>query len=517
MAGHVPLTDSLVVCVLTARDAARELPAWLGAVAPVADAVVAMDLGSADETSDVLRAHDIVKVALHAPEASDRGLAHNRLLAAAAELRPRWVLALDVDEQVVAADADALRSFLAGDALPELAYGLRLVRAAPDRARWDLLGPVAFRLFAFSPGIRLPAGAPRLATVPTAIPPSRWLPTEFRIATTAGPADGIPDEWHGVEGTPGRYRRWDRRPAGPFAVPATALRSGPESGREGGTDEPVISVVVEGAEASEVAWTLRSVHDAGCLDPYEVVVVVPEPAVELDGADAGPTRVVRAAAGSTAVQRQRAGIDEARGEYVLALGAGATVLPGCLDAHVREHDRGHPLVAGAVLNGPGSPTAWASYFLTHSSLLAGRDATSLAAHPAGCSFSRELLDELDAHRQALQGLRAGYAADGRRIEPATQDAVAMLREQYSRGLEIARSSTDELWRSTVLGRAGARVRWLTTFGPRELARVDANVARWGGAHIHQYRRARPRVAAAVALCWAGAVAGSFRGARRRRR
>jgi Glycosyl transferase family 2 len=503
-----------LVCLLIVRDAADELPAWLEGIALVADAVVAMDLGSSDETYDTLASHPLVHTVLTATGPRGRGLAQNRLLRAAAPLRPRWILTLDVDEQILAEHAGALRSFLATDALPELAYGLRLVRTTPDRSGYDLLGPVAYRLFAYDDDLRFAADASPLAMVPTVIPPSRWVATALRITTTVGPPDAAPEGWDEVEGTPGALRRLESRPETGQAV----LRSEQEVAlqvADGASDGPVISVVVEGDDATAVGWTVRSAHEQRCLDPYEVVAVVSSGS-EVPDADAiGPTKLVTVAPGTTRTERRRDGLSEAAGEFVLFLPGGATLLPGCLDAHVREHDRGHALVAGDALNGTGTRVGWASYFLERSSLLPARAATTVAAAPAGCSFSRDLLGA-DV-RAPRPGLRAVYAPGARRIEPGPRSPGELLRDRFAWGRLTARLSAPELWRATTAKRAGAQLQWAMTFGPRELSRVDTNVARWGSEHAPLYRRARPWVAAGAFAAWAGACVELAAGTARRRR
>ena len=95
--------------------------------------VVALDDGSTDDTAAILDGHPLVQTLLRRPRRG--GYAgwndlenRNELLAAAIELAPDWVLFLDADERIAADDADALRSFLGGDALAGCAYGLRCYR-----------------------------------------------------------------------------------------------------------------------------------------------------------------------------------------------------------------------------------------------------------------------------------------------------------------------------------------------------------------------------------------------------
>ena len=114
----------LVVCLVPARNAERDLPGSLSSVRRFADAVVALDDGSMDRTGELLRPDPLVTEVLSNPprpssagwdDAENRG----RLLEAAGELRPRWIVFLDADERIDAADAHALRRFLDTDALSD--------------------------------------------------------------------------------------------------------------------------------------------------------------------------------------------------------------------------------------------------------------------------------------------------------------------------------------------------------------------------------------------------------------
>ena len=129
-----------LVCLLPARNAAADLPDWLAGVRGWVDAVVALDDGSTDETGELLAADPLVRVVLRNPRREsyagwDDAANRNRLLAAAGELEPEWVLSLDADERIPRDDARALRDFVDTDALPGLAYGLRHYRQWGDG--WD--------------------------------------------------------------------------------------------------------------------------------------------------------------------------------------------------------------------------------------------------------------------------------------------------------------------------------------------------------------------------------------------
>ena len=99
------------------------------------------------------------------------------------DLEPEWLLWLDVAERVAPSDVEALRDFLARDALPGLAYGLQRDG-----------GGVAFRLFAYANGHRLSPDASDDAMVPAAIPRARWMATTLTLepVTGSGPARSRP-------------------------------------------------------------------------------------------------------------------------------------------------------------------------------------------------------------------------------------------------------------------------------------------------------------------------------------
>nr|MDP9475891.1 glycosyltransferase family 2 protein [Actinomycetota bacterium] len=154
----VPPARTPVVCLLPARNAAVDLPGFFESAARFCDAIVALDDGSTDETRELLEASPLVEVLLTNPRREDyRGwddaANRNRLLAAAGELNPRWIISMDADERLDEADAAALRDFLDTDALPGCAYGFKVVpiqrdmeHYAPSRFLW------VYRLFAYEPG-----------------------------------------------------------------------------------------------------------------------------------------------------------------------------------------------------------------------------------------------------------------------------------------------------------------------------------------------------------------------------
>lgn len=174
----------LLACLLPARNAAADLPGYLESTESFADAVIALDDGSTDDTARILERSDLVKAVLSNPrregyagwsDAANR----ERLLAAAAELRPRWILFLDADERLDPEDAAALREFLESDALPGCAYGFELHRAWGE-GRVVTPFTWVFRLFAHAPGLTLPRRRLHFNPVPSQIPRRAWVRTTIR-------------------------------------------------------------------------------------------------------------------------------------------------------------------------------------------------------------------------------------------------------------------------------------------------------------------------------------------------
>src|SRR5205823_3610674 len=127
----VPIMAPGIVCLLPVRNGADVLPEWLDEAGRFADAVIALDDGSTDTTGDVLRAHPLVaQVLVNRPRAGylgwHDGVNRNRLLAAAAEMTPEWIVSVDIDERIDPSDAAALRAFVATEARPSCAYGFEL-------------------------------------------------------------------------------------------------------------------------------------------------------------------------------------------------------------------------------------------------------------------------------------------------------------------------------------------------------------------------------------------------------
>ena len=131
----------MIACLLPARNAEAEIEGWLESATGFADAIVALDDGSTDRTAELLRAAPGVAKLLSNDERPgygewDDGANRRRLLAAAGDLEPDWIVFLDADERIDAEDARALREFLRSDAIAPCAYGLTMFdEVAPGSGR----------------------------------------------------------------------------------------------------------------------------------------------------------------------------------------------------------------------------------------------------------------------------------------------------------------------------------------------------------------------------------------------
>ncbi len=175
LATRAPDGHPRLVVMVPARNAAEDLPGFLESAARFADAVVALDDGSTDDTAAILEAHPLVATVLRNPrrdtyEGWDDAANRDRLLDAAAELAPDWLLSLDADERIPADDAAALLDFLAADALPGCAYGMRCFRMIDDLEHYDAADLWVYRLFPHQPGQRFPDTRLHFVPVPDAIP-----------------------------------------------------------------------------------------------------------------------------------------------------------------------------------------------------------------------------------------------------------------------------------------------------------------------------------------------------------
>ena len=527
-----------LVCLLPARNCAEDLPGYFASVERVADAVVALDDGSTDETAEFLRAHPLVHAVLANPRRTsfagwDDAFNRNRLLAAAAELEPGWVLSLDADERIDAGDAAALRSFLEHEAREGHGYLFRVFRMINDEARYDGNGLWLGRLFSYEPGQTFPDDRLHFVPLPTAIPRSRWIKTTFRIQHLAGlteerrrlrfekyreadPDCAFQANYENLLRSPRGVKRWQTRSP---HLPATLNGRQPEP-HPLAAGEPLLSaIVISMNDEATIERTLRSIVDQQAAQPFEVIVVN-------SGSD-GTARIVRETFPDVKLVKlerpalpgraRNAGLHVARGRYVSFPGSHVELPPGSLAARMRAHERGYAMVTGTMVNGTRTWAGWASYFLDNRTSLPGRPSEELRQAPARCSYLRAALLEV-----------GGFPEDVR-----TGEDTLVNTELFARGYGAFRSHEIVLvhrspCRRTMQllghhfrrGRGMARVllkdavdqrrfpyrliiRYLLTVVPARLFWITVSVVRWGGGLRGRYVLALPLVAAGAVSAWAG--------------
>jgi glycosyltransferase involved in cell wall biosynthesis len=178
------MAGPLLVCLLPVRNGAAHLGRWLENVGSFADSVVALDDGSTDETYDMLRSSPLVVDVLRNPRREtfhgwDDGENRRRLLAAVADLDPRFVISLDADESVYEPDAARLRTFLQHDALVGSAYSLRHLRCWGDYVSTQV--HQVFRLFGYRKGQTFHSQQLHFSPIPTSIDARMWFHTSLRL------------------------------------------------------------------------------------------------------------------------------------------------------------------------------------------------------------------------------------------------------------------------------------------------------------------------------------------------
>jgi hypothetical protein len=221
--------------MLPVRNAAAELDDWLEAASVACDGVVALDDGSTDGTRERLEASPLVLRVLANPPREghagwDDGANRARLLEAAAELEPLWLISLDADERLDRPEAVALRRFLQTDAIPGCAYGFQHCRMWGAH-HFDSAVHWLYRLFAFAPGQVFPTGRLHFNPIPVDVPRRLRVRTTLRIQhfgavdeamrlarlekyREADPAEEYPTNFGGLSRPPaGRLVPWRPRPA----------------------------------------------------------------------------------------------------------------------------------------------------------------------------------------------------------------------------------------------------------------------------------------------------------------
>lgn len=414
--GRISMTHTQhygVVGLLPARNAAADLDAYFASIAGICDAVVALDDGSTDETAAMLEHQPLVKILLRNPPRDDyRGwddaANRNRLLEAAAELDPEWIISLDADERIDAVDARSLRRFLETDALPGCAYGFRHVPMRRDSETFWPRYQWIYRLFSYEPGQRFPDQRLHFIPIPTSIPRQRWVRTTLRVQHLGGmtderrlirfnkyleadPARRYQISYSNVlmEPPPHELRQWQARPADMPVLLDEAANADVQM--TSGADAPVLSaIIIARNDEATIARTVASVVNQECPEPFEVVLVTSgsDRTGEIVRREFPTVRVVELDHPALPGEARNAGLAVARGLFVSFPGSHIELPPGSLAARMRAHRRGYAMVTGITRNGNETPAGWASYFLDQHEGLPGHLAAQLNGPPAHCSYAR---------------------------------------------------------------------------------------------------------------------------------
>lgn len=419
------MTTPRVVCLLPVRNGAADLPGFFASAAGFADAVIALDDGSTDDTAAVLRAQPLVaKLIANSPRADFRGwddaANRNRLLETAAEFQPEWIISVDADERIPADDAKALREFLATDALPGIAYGFRCYSMIGDLEH-ALPNPIwVYRLFAFAPGQRFPDQDLHFTPIPVAISRRAYVRTSFRIQHLGGmsperrlaryekyrqadPECRFWPDYSSLLKEPGAndVLPWQPRRTGESAFfTSEAIDTVRPQEKDGESkDAPWLGVIVlDDGPLAGVERALRSVEG----DPGEVerMLVTPRPEQwgQIDGA-----LVIPCPGNATRGAMRNLGIVRSRARHGLFLDADLSLRPGALEAIARAHRDGFASVTGTIEPDVTGTIAMGAFLHRFGSVRRRRDDTIMDGAPRWNSCARSLASELGGFVENLSG------------------------------------------------------------------------------------------------------------------
>ncbi len=528
----------LLVCLLPVRNAEEDLPGFLTNAATFCDAIVALDDGSTDRSKAILESHPLVKVLLENPVREDYRAWHdaenrNRLLTAALELSPEWLLSLDADERFDRRDSSSLRAFLETDALPGCAYGFRHVPMRNDTEHFLPRYEWAYRLFSAAPGQRFRNQKLHFAPIPTSIPTSLYVKTTLRIQHLgeltplhrlqrfAKYLEADPDAQFGMDymsilrTPPGlQVRPWEPRPEGLPVLLAEAQNP---------TDEGSIAlsvIVIAQNDEATIAASVRAIVEQDCPEPVEVIVVT-------SGTDRTAAIVRETFSTVTVIELEKpafpgearnAGLRVARGTFITFPGSHVTIAPGSLKNRLRAHRRGYAMVTGVTENGTRTPAGWASYFLDHADGLPGQGLAEINGPPAHCSYARLPLLEVGGFPEGVRTaedtnvnralVQRGYVAlRDPRISFVHHSPCrtwpSLVRHHFKRGQGWGRLLVERHEESGhLLNRDVIRDRLIRHI-PDRLARVSQGVAVARPDLRAEFERVRAGIALGVATSWIG--------------
>ena len=472
-------------------------------------------------------------------EGWDDSANRNRLLEAAGELEPDWIISLDADERIDADDAAAVREFVDSSPRPDVAYGLRVHRMIGDD-EYDRADLWVYRLFAYNPPQEFPRDRLHHVPIPTSIPRSRWMRTTFRIQhfasvtedrrrarfekyAAADPLNAFQSDYTNVLAEPGHATSWEpREPDTPF------LERAAEDDRLD-LEGPVLSaIVISHNDEDTIEEAVRAVVEQQCPEPFEVIVVVSgdDRTAEVVRSEFPEVTLVELEGHVLPGVARNAGLRVARGDFISFPGSHVRLPPGSLAARIEAHDLGHAMVTGTTLNGNTSPAGWASYFLDHASVLPGRPSEELRGPPAHCSYREDLLravggfpEDMRAGEDTVVNValwRRGfgaYRARGVRLvhRSPCRTVTRLVRHHFNRGRGLGRILLQEHGSAWAYMARGRGVRFLLGYCRRRLGQTSRSVEAWGGPLRPVYRRVLPLVVLGIVAAWAGTLFELVRG------
>jgi glycosyltransferase involved in cell wall biosynthesis len=532
--------------LLPARNAAADLPGWFAAVEGFADAVVALDDGSTDETGAILASQPAVSVLLRNPVRAtyagwDDRANRQALLDACADLEVDWILQLDADERLHPDDARALRTAIDHGLLdPDDGYLLQVLRVVDGSDGYDEDHLWVGRLFGHRPGAQLPEEALHLVPLPEVIPPERRRRTTLRIlhhgsatperraARVAKYREADPDHrWQAsyerLAIAPREVRRAGARPP---QLPVVRHRTAsPEieaaAVRSLGAGAPLVSVIVISRDDEDVIHRSLCAIESQVLDgDVEVIVVTSgtDATASIVRAQHPDARLIVLDHPALPGEARNAGLAVATGRYVTFPGSHVELLPGSLDARVARHLEGWAMVAGSVHNGTGGAAGWATYFLDHAGVLPGRPTNVLDVAPGACSYLREAIAVVggfpedvragedtivntalfDLGYGAIREQAAGYVHHSR-----CRTIPVLVRHHHERGRGLGQM----ILRSTPPDRPLVNRRRIRSLGlryvPARLHRTHRYTMAYGGELRGRWLRVAPVSLLAILGAWTG--------------
>ena len=536
-----PAAQPLLFCLVPVRNAEADLPGFLESVGRCCDGVLALDDGSTDATYDILAAWPLVKRILRNPRREDYrqwddAENRNRLLEAAAEFEPEWILSLDADERLDGVDAASLRTFLATDALPGFAYGFRHVPMRNDLEHFWPKYQWVYRVFSYVPGQRFPDQKLHFIPIPTSIPRRQWVKTTLRIQHLGGltpdrrmarfnkyleadPKRTYQESYGHLLQSPaeGDVRRWQSRP--PTMPVLIADRQG-ETANGDGTAPALSAIVIAQNDEATIARSVASVVSQDVPEPFEVIVVTSgsDRTAEIVSQHFPTVTHVDLKQPALPGDARNAGLKVARGTFVSFPGSHVELLPGSLAARLAAHRRGYAMVTGVTENGNMTRAGWAAYFLDHAEGLPGHGPAELNGPPAHCSYARLPLLEVGGFPEGVRTgedtavnkalVRRGYVAlrdpSIHLIHRSPCTTLGQLvRHHYTRGRGWGRLLVAEYReQGGLLNGAVVRSR-LVRHLPNRLGRIAQNVAKAREDLLPPFADAWPYVVAGAVSAWVG--------------